>query len=147
MSWKASDPLPAVPQKYHNFSDESKFDAWLDVRLDKIVDSQVVRGLWWNNENINRKTGRPVTITREQAKELWKINGGSWCRYLGFKGSWVPGSRYLLSLDKIDVTRGYEDGNLIICLDRMNDARFIYPISDFLDWRDTLMALPWRDEE
>ncbi|KAI8621452.1 hypothetical protein BC830DRAFT_206506 [Chytriomyces sp. MP71] len=87
----------------------------------------------------------------------------AFCRYFGVKGSWNPGiavlfklvdlddyilgSRFLLKFDKIDVTRGYENGNLMICLDRAKDARFIYPISNFLNWRDAVMELPWRQED
>jgi hypothetical protein len=87
----ASEPLPAVPLQHHDFDDEVELEAWLDVHMDKIVDGVRVRGLWWRHENSDRKTGRPVTITREEVKAVWTANGGSWCRYFGVKGSWVPG--------------------------------------------------------
>ncbi|KAJ3414966.1 PsbP domain-containing protein 3, chloroplastic [Chytridiales sp. JEL 0842] len=141
----ASEPLPAIPLQNHDFDDEAELEAWLDVHMDKIVDGVLVRGLWWQNENSNRKTRRPVTITREQLKAIWTANGGSWCRYFGVKGSWVAGSRFLLTFDKIDVSRGYEFGNLLICLDRANDARYVYPVTDFLTWRDAVMKLPWTE--
>ncbi|KAI8615250.1 hypothetical protein BC830DRAFT_312114 [Chytriomyces sp. MP71] len=39
----------------------------------------------------SKETTRPVKITRIQIKQLWRVNGGSWCRYFGVRRSFVPG--------------------------------------------------------
>ncbi|KAJ3125261.1 hypothetical protein HK100_010898 [Physocladia obscura] len=146
-NWNPTLLIPTVPDEFYDFSDEDELDTWLDVHLCKVgADWQIVHGLWWHNEQA-KSHPRPITISREQVKDVWRANGGSWCRYFGVKGRWVPGSRYLLSFDKLDVTRGYEVGNLIICLSRANDARYIYPHVNFLKWRDGVLTLPWRVEE
>ncbi|KAJ3386959.1 hypothetical protein HDU80_000275 [Chytriomyces hyalinus] len=146
-TWNSRLPIPAVPVGFYDFSDEVELDTWLDVHLDKVgAGGRIVHAKWWHNEQA-KSNPRPVTISRKQVKDVWRANGGSWCRYFGVKGRWVPGSRYLLSFDKLDVTRGYEVGNLIVCLHRANDARYIYPHVDFLRWRDGVLTLPWRVEE
>jgi hypothetical protein len=47
---------------------------------------------------------------------LWRANGGSYCRFFGIRGSWIPLHPLLLTIDKIDPTQGYVAGNLMIVL-------------------------------
>jgi hypothetical protein len=82
---------------------------------------------------------RPVTVTMEYMKELYWENGGSYCRIFGVKGSWVPNSDNLLSIDKIDVKKGYEPGNLMIMLACANFGRNEFHWHDFLFWRDSFV--------
>ena len=56
-------------------------------------------------------------------------------RFFGIKGSWKPLSQLLLSIEKIDVMKGYEEGNLMILMWRFNDARFRFMWVNFLKWR------------
>lgn len=75
--------------------------------------------------------------------QLWKDNGGSYCRLFGVKGSWVPGHQLLLTIDKIDPTLGYVDGNLMIVLVRSNNGKADHPVkfySDLLVIRDNLLT-------
>jgi hypothetical protein len=59
----------------------------------------------------------------EYMKELYWENLGSYCHVFGVKGSWAPHSDNLLSIDKIDVKKGFEPGNLLIMLKCANFGR------------------------
>ncbi|KAJ3060964.1 hypothetical protein HDU98_003103 [Podochytrium sp. JEL0797] len=142
-AWTPTDPLPLVPLELKDYGDELEFDAWLTAHADRMVDGKLVHGIWFHDEK-KKATLRPVTITLEEVKAIWRANGGSWCRYFGVKGSWALAS-FSDTFDKIDASKGYEVGNLMICLDRANNAKSDYPISNFLSWRNGVMTLPWKE--
>jgi hypothetical protein len=75
----------------------------------------------------------------EYMKELYWENGGSYCCIFGVKGSWVPHSDNLLSIDMIHVKKGYEPGNLLIALNWANLGRNKFCWQDFLFWRDSFV--------
>ncbi|KAJ3234783.1 hypothetical protein HDU78_005629 [Chytriomyces hyalinus] len=90
----ATDPVPPVPAQFHNFDDEAELADWIDVHLGHLArdgSGRFIKGMWYSNEAA-KKVPRPVNITREQIKQLWRINGGSLCRYFGIRGSFVPGT-------------------------------------------------------
>ncbi len=58
------------------------------------------------------------------------------------KGSWAPGHRFLLTIDKINPTLGYIPGNLMIVLHRANMGKAAHGIvwySDLLTVRGCLL--------
>ena len=131
---KVTNPIPdAAPV-------DPAFLLWLDTHVGKDGKG----GQWRSSEtNPNRTNHRPVTVTREQVIQLWRQNGGDWCRFFGIKGSWVPKDSLLLTIDKIDPTMGYEEGNLMIMLVRANNAKWHYLPEHYrtlLIWRDLLLA-------
>jgi hypothetical protein len=101
----------------HSFQD---FKHWVSNRLG---------GKWAANEATSGR--RPITVTKEYLHQLYFENGGSWCRAFGVRGSWRENSRNLLSMDKIDTTKGYEPVNLMIVLWAANRGRNVYPWPDF----------------
>ena len=112
---------------------------WIDKHLDS---PSGAAGLFRQNEA--SRGNRPVTVTRRQLIDLWRNNGGSIDRCFGIKGSWIPKSELLLSIDKIDHKKGYEVGNVVIVLWRANDARSRYNWANFLSWRDALVK-KWKN--
>jgi hypothetical protein len=145
-----SDPNIRIPSKWTpgqhiphlslplNTSVDADYLTWLDVHLG----TSTSNGLWFSNEAAKKTTDREISITRNEMIQLWRDNGGSYCRLFGVKGSWVPGHRFLLSVDKIDPTLGYIPGNLMIVLMRANNGKAAHGIewySDLLTVRDCLL--------
>ena len=129
--WSPQDGVPDSPNELpENHQISQGFIDYVDSHLG----SETRVGLWASNEAA-KKNPRPVTITREQLYKLWRKNGGSYDRFFGIKGSWKPLSHLLLSIEKIDVMKGYEEGNCMILLWRFNDARYRFMWIDFLAWR------------
>lgn len=54
---------------------------WIDVH----VSTSTRKGLFESNE-AQRGTNRPVTVTRRDLINLWRLNGGSICRVFGIQG-------------------------------------------------------------
>ncbi|KAJ3076499.1 hypothetical protein HK102_005410 [Quaeritorhiza haematococci] len=134
-------PLPASGPIDEDFKD---YEEWIAIHLDHVGrDGRIVRGKWFNNE-ARKRNPRPVTVTADDLRELYRQNGGSVDRIFGVKGSWKSSHKLLLTIDKIDHRKGYEKGNLVIVLHRCNDARFIYHWHDFLRWRDGILC-HWRN--
>jgi hypothetical protein len=148
-NWSFEHPVPPFPyavKRDENDQDYQDFVDWVDVRLGKHdEDGNWITGKWISDET-RRKTGRAVTVTKAELDRLYCMNGGSFCRVFGVKGSWKPGAWNLLSIDKVDYQKGYVEGNLMIVLARANDARFRYKWRDFLCWRDAIVK-KWRIAE
>ena len=102
---------------------------WLDIHLG----TSTSEGLWFSNEAAKKTTDRNITVTRDQMIDLWRDNGGSYCRLFGAKGSWVPGHHFLLTIDKIDPTLGYIPGNVMIILVRANNGKWHHGIEWYSD--------------
>ena len=139
-NWIPSLPVPPVPNPIaEDVPVDHSFLKWLDVRLPR----DGSEGLWVQHETASyRRNHRPVTVTREQVIQLYRHNGGNWCRFFGIRGSWVPGHPMLLTIDKIDPTKGYENGNLMIISVRANNAKWHHPVKfypDLLRIRDCLL--------
>ena len=83
--------------------------------------------LWATDYVAFKTTTQPITVELVDLIQLYRENGGSWCRAFGIKGSWKPGSWNLLSLDRIDSSKVYEKGNLMILLCSANRARNCNP--------------------
>ena len=136
-NWLPGQPIPPLP--FHtNAAIDDDYLSWLDVHLG----TPTSVGLWFSNENAKKATQRDITVTKEQMIQLWRDNGGSYCRLFGVLGSWVPGHPLLLSIDKIDPTLGYVPGNLMIVLVRANNGKAAHPIKyypDLLLIRDNLL--------
>jgi hypothetical protein len=136
--WTPGHPIPPLTIPFNAPVDED-YLRWLDVHLGTATSV----GLWFSNEEAKKTTNRDITVTRDYMIQLWRDNGGSYCRLFGVKGSWVPGHRFLLTVDKIDPTFGYIDGNLMIVLVRANNGKAAHPIeyySDLLVIRDNLLT-------
>ncbi len=127
-----SSPLPL------NTSVDADYLTWLDVHLG----TSTSQGSWVSHEAAKKTTQREITVTREEMIDLWRMNGGSYCRLFGVKGSWDPGHRFLLTIDKINPTLGYIPGNLMIVLHRANWGKAAHGIvwySDLLTVRGCLL--------
>jgi hypothetical protein len=136
--WTPGHPIPPLTIPINAPVDED-YLSWLDVHLG----TSTSVGKWFSNEEAKKTTNRDITVTRDYMIQLWKDNGGSYCRLFGVKGSWVPGNQFLLTIDKIDPTLGYVDGNLMIVLVRANNGKAAHPVkfySDLLVIRDNLLT-------
>lgn len=138
--WTMNDVIPDVPNPLlASYTPPAEFVKWVDVHLGDKKPSK--KGSWHRNSAAKSKTDRQVTITRSELYALYRENGGDFDRSFGMRGSWTPKSKFLLTMDKVDPTKGYEKGNLVIMLDRSNDAKFEYPMEDFLKWRDGVVMV------
>ena len=124
-NWLPEHGVPAVsiPLPENSAVDQDFLD-WLDVHLG--TETRV--GKWYYNEASLRKITRDITITvtRDYLIQLWRRGGGSWCRFFGVRGSWVPGSRFMLTMDKINPNFGYVPGNIAIMLHVANMGKNVY---------------------
>jgi hypothetical protein len=109
--WTPGHPVPPLSLT-NNAPVEEDYLTWLDVHLE----TSTSVGLWFTNEAGKKTTDREITVTRDYMIQLWRENGGSYCRLFGVKGSWVPGHPFLLTIDKIDPTLGHVPDNLMIVL-------------------------------
>jgi hypothetical protein len=139
-AWTPEQSIPYVPDPIPTDEPlDPSFISWVDLHLG----SSTRVGQWLHHENNpNRRNHRPVTVTREQVIQMYRHNGGNWCRFFGLRGSWVPGHPMLLTIDKIDPTMGYENGNLMIISVRANNAKWHHPVKfypDLLRIRDSLL--------
>ena len=140
-NWIPSLPVPPVPNPIaEDVPVDPTFLKWLDLHIG--TTSRI--GSWFYNEaakkNINRDIA--ITVTRAEVIKLYRKNGGNWCRFFGLRGSWVPGSPMLLSIDKIDPLKGYVAGNLMIISVRANNGKWYHPAKffpDLLRIRDCLL--------
>ena len=138
--WTPAMSIPDVPHPIPSDAPvDPDFLKWLDVHLGQ----DGIGGKWRSNEsNPKRANNRPVTVTRKQVIQLYRQNGGNWDRFFGVRGSWTPGHPMLLSIDKIDPTKGYEEGNLMIISVRANNGKWYNPVKfypDLLRIRDCLL--------
>jgi hypothetical protein len=97
--WTPGHPIPPLSVPINAPVDE-EYLKWLDVHLG--TSTRV--GLWFSNEDAKKTTSRDITVDRDYMIQLWRDNGGSYCRLFGVKGSWVPGHPFLLNIGKIDPT-------------------------------------------
>ena len=136
-NWTPDRAIPTLSLPVNALVD-AQYLTWLDVHLG----TSTSQGLWVTNEAAKKTTDRNITVTRDQMIQLWKDNGGSYCRLFGVKGSWKAGHKFLLTIDKIDPTLGYLPGNLLIVLVRANNGKWHHGIewySDLLMVRDCLL--------
>jgi hypothetical protein len=103
--------VPAFPYDVVHDENDEDFQQFLIFTNGKLLKEHGGSGGHLYNSEQKRKKPRPVTVTMEYLKELYWENGGSYCCVFG-----VPNSDNLLSIDKMDVTTGYEPGNLLIML-------------------------------
>lgn len=138
-TWSNKAQCPAFPYVVicdENDDDFQQFLFYAKMRLSKELGGS--QGGWCNAEQ-RLPNPRPVTVTLNELIELYWDNGGSYCCIFGVKGCWIPNSGNLLSIDNMDVKKGYEPGNLLIVLHWTNMGRNQFCWQDFLFWRDSFV--------
>ena len=76
-----------------------------------------------------RKRNIPFSedLSPQHLIELWKAQKGR-CYYSGVKMSFDPKDELnLVSIDRIDSSKGYEPGNIVLCSYAFNSFKFTYP--------------------
>jgi hypothetical protein len=141
--WTPDLPIPAVPNPIaEDVPVDPAFLKWLDGH----IGNSTSRGIWFAAENYRKNTPLyrdiTITVTRNEVIKLYRDNGGNYCRFMGVKGNWEVNSPVKLTIDKIDPSKGYIAGNLMIMLVKCNNAKWHHPIKfypDLLKIRDCLL--------
>lgn len=139
--WTPAMSIPDVP---HPIDEGDIVDLAFLKWLDRHIGTPSSLGKWFSNENDKKNVNRDIaiTVTRAEVIQLYRQNGGNWDRFFGIRGSWIPLHPLLLSIDKIDPSKGYVAGNLMIILKRANNAKWHHPVKfypDLLRIRDLLL--------
>ena len=80
-NWDIDQAIPYPRPLDKSSRPPQDFLDWIDLR----VATNTSEGLFAAGER-KRGTNRPVTVTREDLINLWRMNGGSNCRSFGIKG-------------------------------------------------------------
>ena len=93
----------------------------------------------------SKKYQRQVLIDTAFLNALWEKQQGR-CHWSGIPMEKLRNTPWVVSLDRLDNSRGYEPGNVALCAWVINRARGNLPEEDFLDVLTTLaFALSdWR---
>lgn len=87
--------------------------------------SNKARTLWQSAKQRAKKSGLAFTITENDVRGVWPVNG--LCPVLGITLARVPGKGGIYAssptLDRIDNTRGYEPGNIAVISGRANTIK------------------------
>lgn len=104
---------PEETPAYKNRDDVAKFFASKVIRL--------------RTSARKRKIQFSEDLTTEYLVELWNKQGGK-CFYSGIPLSFDPKDTVcLVSVDRIDNSKGYEPGNIVLCCYALNVFKFSYP--------------------
>ena len=138
-------PEQAIPPVTYPIPDTAALDPTFIKWLDEHIGTEKSVGSWFTNENSlkNIKRDISITVTRAEVIQLYRQNGGNFCRFFGVKGNWEVNSRVKLTIDKIDPSKGYIAGNLMIMLVKCNNGKWTHGIEfypDLLRIRDLLLA-------
>jgi hypothetical protein len=79
------------------------------------------------------KRGLTFNLTQEHLMELWARQGGC-CYYSGLSMTTDGRARdpFGLSLDRVDSTQGYIQGNVVLCCWGVNTAKQEFTLEEFL---------------
>lgn len=100
----------------------------------------------WAHRALNRarhraaRKGIEFNLTVEVVRQLWKEQDGKcyWWKIPMHVITDTPRSPYLPSLDRVDSSRGYTVGNVVICCWAANAAKGVCEADDFEDFTDEL---------
>jgi hypothetical protein len=89
----------------------------------------------------SKKYKRDITIDADFLRALWQKQNGR-CYWSGVHMEVVRRTPWVVSLDRLDNSRGYEPDNVVLCVWVMNRARNVMTAEDFSETLQTLaMAL------
>ena len=133
-SWTPEQAIPSLPNPLPNDSLlDPSFLSWLDAH----IGTSTSVGCWFSAENYRENTPLyrdiSITVTRAEVIKLYRENGGNFCRFFGLKGNWAVNSPLKLSIDKIDPSKGYIAGNLMIMLVKCNNGKWKHGIKFYPD--------------
>lgn len=94
-------------------------------------------------DNIRGSTPRELTITLDDIKQLWIEQDGR-CYWLGIRMSledvMIKDSPFAVSVERLDNSRGYIEGNIVLASRFANRGRGAYDNDDFLDRLNALLS-------
>lgn len=130
--WTPAMSIPDVP---HPIAEDDIVDPAFLKWLDAHIGTSTNVGNWFRDETDKKNINRDITITvtRNEVIKLYRDNGGNYCRFMGVRGSWLPGDPMLLTIDKIDPTKGYVAGNLMIISVRANNGKWHFGVKFYPD--------------
>lgn len=95
---------------------------------------------YWNYRHLSlkmraNKTKIPFDLTPEDLKELWNSQQGK-CFYTDREMSWGDAAhrRNLVTIDKIDIPKGYTKGNIVLCTWLANSVKTDLTLEELKEW-------------
>lgn len=107
-----------------------------------------IRSLVANALNRAIRAELPIDINADYIEELWQTQNGL-CYYTHKKMKWAKEkvSFFSPSLDRLDPSKGYIKGNVVLCLFAINSFKQELNVSDFLDFVNSVSEWGPRFEE
>lgn len=130
-----------ITERYHN--DPSKRER-VRAQAAKWQDDNMIRYRWLNAKNRSAKSGLEFAITVEHLESLWEDCSGN-CYYTGLpmvqERSDVTNA---VSLDRLDSSKGYVPGNVVLCRSIVNIMKNDLSEADFSAM--ILVLAPWAQK-
>lgn len=116
--------------KYKNFTDEQR-KAYIQYNKDWQRDNLFQYRLLSARSRAKKK-GIEVKLSVKFLKQLFEDQKGL-CYYSGLPMEMTKVSRYSMSIDRMDSTKGYTEDNIVLVASIVNTMKNDLPIKDFID--------------
>jgi len=116
-------------------SKDPEFRAKRSQQARKYQKSQPEKHAWHQYNRLSREREQPFELSRERFNEL--LAGD--CAYCGAEPSPING------IDRVDVSEGYVEGNVVPCCSTCNYAKRLMPVGQFIRWARRVAAHSFKE--
>ena len=117
-----------ITSKYNDLDADSK-EVYKD-RVKHRQDNNIIQFRWLSAKNRCKKNGLEFSIDKEYLDALWRLQEGR-CYYSNIAMIAKRSAHYSISLDRLDNSLGYIEGNVVLCCSIVNIMKNTLGIEEF----------------